>query len=277
MTYKSTVMPVISYLVPLWKPVISKTWIVKLPVAQNEALRTIMGCHAAASMDHLHQECKLQPVDNHLDLLTTQFLANAVQPHHPSHEIVTAPPAPRPNMKPSLQTCYGASLTPYFNDDGVVAPTNYKKVLSALHMSVTKKSIEIIKPNRVLGTRPPEFSPQEKLLPRLHRTTLNQVRSGFCKNLKSYQKFIRATDDDRCPECNLLVPQSSEHLFYSPANTMVLTPRNRWKRSRDAVEFLSSAPSFDNLAALAPLFPPPLPEPPPADADHARGGANSSG
>jgi hypothetical protein len=189
MAYKATVMPVTSYLVRLLKPVISKIWIAKIQVAQNNALDTIMGCHAAASMDHLHQECKLQPVDNHLDLLAAQFLADAMQPHYPSHEIVTAPPATRPNMKPLLQTLYGASLTSYLNNYDVVAPVCYKKVLSALHMSATQKSTASLKPNRVLGTRPPEVSPKEKQFPCLHRTALNRVRLGFCKNLKSYQKF----------------------------------------------------------------------------------------
>jgi hypothetical protein len=162
MTYKATIMPVISYLALLWKPVISKTWIDKIQVAQNNALHTVNGCHAAASMDHLHQECKLQPVDNHLDLLATQFLENAMQPHHPSHEIVIAPPAPRPNMKPSLQTRFSSSLTPFLNDDGVVAPVSYKKVLSALRTSATQKSIASLKHNRDLGTRPPAVSSQEK-------------------------------------------------------------------------------------------------------------------
>jgi hypothetical protein len=82
MTYRATVEPVIGYLNPIFKPIISKTWIAKLQFAQNKALRHVTGCHAVTSMDHLHQECKLMPVDQHLDLLATRVLANALQPHH---------------------------------------------------------------------------------------------------------------------------------------------------------------------------------------------------
>jgi hypothetical protein len=73
MTYRPTVEAVIGYLNPIIKPIVSKTWIAKLQAAQNQALRHVTGCHAATSMDHLHQECKLMPVDQHLDSLATQF------------------------------------------------------------------------------------------------------------------------------------------------------------------------------------------------------------
>jgi hypothetical protein len=96
-------------------------------------------------MAHLHQEAKIMPISEHLDLLSTQFLANALQPHHPSHSLVTVPPAPRAHLKPSQQTKYGAAVAPYLND-GVVFPTSYKNVLSALHTSATQSAI-----NRLAG------------------------------------------------------------------------------------------------------------------------------
>jgi hypothetical protein len=225
--------------------------------AQNNAFRTVTGCHAAASHDHLHQECKLIPVREHLELLSTQFLANAMQPHHPSHAIVTASPAPRPNIKPSLQTKYGAALTPYLSD-GVIFPSNYKKVLSALHTSATKAAIESLQPNRVLGTRPPEISPDEEKLPRTVRTTLTQLRSGWFKDLKTYKHYIGNATDNLCPDCQRL-PQSTFHLLTFPANPTVFTPWDLWKLPRETAEFLSSTQSFAHLPLLDLALPPPTP------------------
>jgi hypothetical protein len=168
-------------------------------------------------------------------------------------------------MKPSLQTLYGASLTPYLNSAGVVNPSNYMKVLSALHTSATHSSISSLKPKKALGTRPPEVNPQDSQLPRIHRTNLRQLRSSYCKHLRSYQNFIGASDDDRCPDCHLL-PHSSNQIFMCPSNPTDLTARDLWKRPRESAEFLRSTSSFSHLPIVTPSLPRPPPEPPPAGA-----------
>jgi hypothetical protein len=118
---RATVEPVIGYCGSLWKPIISESWLSKFQAAQNNALRTVSGCHSASSMDYLHQEYKILPVGKHLDLLSSQFLASALRRSHPSHELVTAPS--RPHMKSSLQTKYGPALAPYLHE-GVVTEAN---------------------------------------------------------------------------------------------------------------------------------------------------------
>jgi hypothetical protein len=170
--YGAMVEPIINYGFLLHAPIaiISDTWWAELQIAQNNALRLLTGCHAAASLDHLHQECKILPVRKHIDMLAKQFLANAMQPHHPLHAIVTASPTARPNMKPSLQTKYGQSLTPYLRD-GVVKHASYKKVLSAIHTADTGAAMDHYAPNKVLGTKPPRVSKQDSTFTRQHRTT----------------------------------------------------------------------------------------------------------
>jgi hypothetical protein len=80
------------------------------------------------------------PVKPHLELQAMQFLENAMQTSHPSHQIVTEPPAARPHLKPTLQTKYRAALTPYLSD-GVIKEISYKGVLKALHTSATESVI----------------------------------------------------------------------------------------------------------------------------------------
>jgi hypothetical protein len=86
------------------------------------------------------------PVGQHLDLLVTQFLASALRRSHLSHGIVTAPPAARPHMKPSLRTTYSPALEPYLHE-GVITEINYKPTLTALHTTATKAAIQSLQPN----------------------------------------------------------------------------------------------------------------------------------
>jgi hypothetical protein len=64
LTYRATVEPVINQCVPLWKPIVSETWLSKIQAAQNNILRQMLGCHAATSMAHLHQEAKIMTIRN---------------------------------------------------------------------------------------------------------------------------------------------------------------------------------------------------------------------
>jgi hypothetical protein len=82
LTYKALIAPVLGYAAPVWLPARS---LLKHPVAplqsvQNAALRAVKRCHAAALEQHLHNECEMLRVYDHL----CQFLANTKQPNHPS-------------------------------------------------------------------------------------------------------------------------------------------------------------------------------------------------
>ena len=57
---------------------------------------------AITSTDHLHEVTKILPVQDHLSLITTQYLTRALQPNNPSHNVVTSPSCSR-NMIHTLQ------------------------------------------------------------------------------------------------------------------------------------------------------------------------------
>ena len=194
-------------------------------------------------------------------MLCSQFLANALRPLHPSHEVVMHPlPWPR-NQKDSLKSKFVEAVSPYLVD-GIVPQANYKKVLSDIHTSAVKASIDAIGPNRVLGSIPLAIAKSESCLPRIHRTTLAQLRSGHCKYLKTYQKLIRKSPDDQCPDCQN-GPHTTAHLFQCPASPTDLQIRDLWRHPCKAISFLASLPSFRDLPPLVPPLPPPPPEPPP--------------
>ena len=56
LTYKSLIRSLINYGCPLWYPNVSETFIKKLQVIQNSALRTVTGCHMKSPIEHLHTE-----------------------------------------------------------------------------------------------------------------------------------------------------------------------------------------------------------------------------
>ena len=208
-----------------------------------------------SNIDHLHTETQVLPVKDHLSLLSTQFLAKALQPNHPSHPIVTSPSGPR-NKKATLQSRFLCNLTPYL-EGGVLQPDRYKSTIAQLHTTAVATSISNRSPNRVLQSRPPPISEEEVTLPRIHRTTLAQLRSGFCSSLKDFQVAIRSTTNPLCPSCRRY-PQTVSHLFSCTEHPTDLTTADLWHRPLQTSEFLQRLPFF-NLPQISR----PPPEPPP--------------
>jgi hypothetical protein len=157
-------------------------------------------------------------------------------------------------MKPTFQYSHGNRISMHLRD-GVLPAMNYK-VLKTLHTETVKAVRNRRKPNRVLSTPPPEIHPSESELPRRHRTVLSQLRSDWCKDLKSYQKLIRKAPDDLCPECGM-APQFTQHLFSCPSTPTLLSKSDLWERHREAVYFVSSLAFFSYLPPLAPPSPGP--------------------
>ena len=208
-----------------------------------------------ASIDHLHSEAKILPIADHLSLLSTQFLASALRPHHPYHQIVTAPPGPR-QMKPTLQSKFLPTVAHHLQDN-IIHPEEYEEVIKDLHTSAVQRALSAQGPNRVLGTSPPPISNTELALPRHYRTTLSQLRSGHCTLLRSYQARVGRAPDPMCPACHS-EEQTTAHLFNCEETVTTLQPRDLWNRPCAVAEFLAGLPFLE----LPPL-PRPPPEPPP--------------
>jgi hypothetical protein len=210
----------------VWFPARSK---IKEPVKylqsiQNSALRSITGNHAAASVQHLHEECKILPVEEHLQMQCTKFLVNMMRSLHPSHSITNRPPGARLDMKPTLQQCFGQEAAIYAHDR-VILESNCKKAIKSIHTNAVTSYPNKRAPNRVLSITPPEVHPDEALLPPAYRTTMTRLRSDFCRDLQSYRKFIRAAADDICPGC-LSFPHTTAHIFSCPSTPTALKPIN---------------------------------------------------
>jgi hypothetical protein len=133
-----------------------------------------------------------------------------------------------------------------------------KSIESEIHTSTVRASIAAAGINLVLGYKAPEIHSSEESLPCIFCITLAQLRSGKCCNLKSYQHFINAADNDVCPDCRS-APYSTNHLFNCHAFQTSLTVINLWQKPMKAAEFLLQIPSFNHLPPLCPVLPPPHP------------------
>jgi hypothetical protein len=110
-------------------------------------------------------------VKEHLELLSSQFLADAMQPSHPSHTVVTALPGPR-RMKETLHSKCINHVQPFLTN-GVMLELNLKKAINSLHTSAVAKAVCDVGPNRVLGLYSPNVNPEEETLTRVHRCALH--------------------------------------------------------------------------------------------------------
>ena len=95
-------------------------------------------------------------------------------------------------------------------------------------------------PNRVLGRNPPEIDSRENYLPRITRSTLAQLRSGFCSRLNSYQFKIGRSDSDLCPECGT-TSHTSNHLFACPSHPTDLVVEDLWTNTWAIADFVFSS------------------------------------
>ena len=173
--------PVLAALI--WFPNTSPSLIQKLQAIQNSALRIATGCVAMTSIDHMQEETKMLPVQDHLSLISSQYLARTLQPNNPSHSVVTSPSGIR-NMKQTLQSRFLHCVAPYLSS-GILNLTNYRTAMKSLHTKAVTDSKSVLSHNRILQTASPQITPEEASLPRPYITTLSQLRASFCSSLHS--------------------------------------------------------------------------------------------
>ena len=230
MTYKALGRSIANYAAPVWSINASETNIGKIQRAQNEALRIITGSHKMSSIDHIHSETKMLQVEDHLNLLSAQYLVQFLDTENVCHHITKMDLPPR-EMKETIFTRHYQTVLP-------LLANNRKDTLQALHTSFVNTAIGNMKDNRVLNSRPPSINDEETILQRRQRTTQSQLRSGHCKLLNSYKNRLKLSDSSRCPDCGM-DPQDVPHLFDCVAHPNDLSPVNLWDKPIETIRELS--------------------------------------
>ena len=184
-----------------------------------------------SSIDHLHTETEMLKVKEHSVLLSAQYLARCLEPRNVCHPITTRA-TPERQMKETLYTRHRNTV------ETMMVKHDRKATLQAFHTATVVKAVQCHERNVMLNGRPPPISNSEKELTRKERSTLAQLRSGYCRLLGSYKSRIKKdTSLDVCADCGT-TPHDVKHLFVFPAQTTSLIPSDLWRRPTDAVREL---------------------------------------
>ena len=147
--------------------------------------------------------------------------------------VITTRAIPEGQMKETLYTRHRNTVEP------MMVENDRKATLQALHTAAVVKAVQCHERNVVLDGRPPPISNSEKELTRKERSTLAQLRSGYCILLGSYKSRIkRDANLDVSADCGS-TPHDVKHLFVCPAHPTTLIPSDLWSRPTDAVRELS--------------------------------------
>ena len=230
MTYKALRRSIANCAAPVWSIGTGESDIGKIPRAQNEALRITTGSHGMSSVDHMRSNTGMLQVEDHLNLLSAQYLVQCLETENVCHYITKLDLPPR-EMKETIFTRHYQTVLP-------LLANNRKDTLQELHTSYINTAIGNMKDNRVLNNRTPSIKDEETILPRRQRTTLSQLRSGHCKLLNSYKKRLKQSDSSSCPDCGM-DPQDVPHLFDCMAHTNDLSHGNLWDKPIETIRELS--------------------------------------
>ena len=113
-----------------------------------------------SSIDHLHSETKMIQVEDHMHLLSEQYLVQYLDTENVCHHITKMDRPPREMMETIFNRHYQTVLP-------LLANRKY-----TLHNSFVNTAIDNMKDNRVLTNQPPPINDEETLLSRRQRTTL---------------------------------------------------------------------------------------------------------
>ena len=141
LTFKALGRSIANYAEPVWSTNASDTSLGKIQHTQNEALRIITGSHKMSSIDHLHSETRMLLVEDHLSLLSAQYLVHCLDTDNVCHHI-TMLDHPPSEMKETLL---------FTRHNQTVLANTQKASLQAVHTSFVNTAIDNMTDNRVLN------------------------------------------------------------------------------------------------------------------------------
>ena len=111
-----------------------------------------------------------------------------------------------------------------------------KEARKVIHSRTVDRAIASRSQNRVLGGVTPEVDEEEESLPRGARTTLAQLRSGYCSSLNDFRHRIDLAPSPLCPCCRR-EEYTVRHLFQCDSHPTTLTLVDLWRRPETALRF----------------------------------------
>ena len=142
----------IEYCSTSWAARLADAHYESLQRTQNTALRIATGCTSKTSIDHLHDETKLLKIRYNMDLEGTQIYDRITNDNtNPLDHTLHIPQTPR-DIKALSSKHYKDML------NTIPTPSNNTSRSTHIHNILAKRSINSLKPNTILVTRPPDVN-----------------------------------------------------------------------------------------------------------------------
>ena len=229
-TYKTVVQSKIEYANTIWSSTASKTNLNKLQIIQNSALRIATGCTKDTSIQHLHQESEILPLEAHLKLHANQLQLKSQNEFHPLHSLSVNTPQIINNISKKKKKRFTV-----FNDNKNYQASksssedSIKTKMQIAHTEAVQDYLDQLDDNQILGHVAPKVNKEEVNLSRKTRRTLAQLRTGKSPFLYNYKHKIDKNNypSSLCPLC-----KNSEHdiahLFQCSKLPTTLGPIDLW-------------------------------------------------
>ena len=203
--YKQFIRPILTYAHPAWHTDLAQTHSNTLQRTQNMALRIATGCTKSTPIDHLHEETRVLPLAQHMNMTGVQFFAGTANPEHPCHRL-QAPLQTRRSLHNTPASHYNTLLS------NIPPKPDNISTRKHVHTTFTEQALTRYKHNSLLGSHPPPVAEEESSLPRVDRVHLSRLRCGHHPALLSYQHRIGLSPTDTCPRC-LGAPDTVMHVM----------------------------------------------------------------
>ena len=204
-TYKQFIRPVLTYAHPAWHSDLAKTHMRKLQTTQNTALRVATGCTRSTPTPHLHDEARVLPLGDHMDMRGTHIYTSTSDMDHPLHYMQN----PRPTDR-HLHLTPAEHYHALYNTLPPIPPNTSHR--THIHTHFTDRALRNAEPNHLLGARPPRVDDSEQTLPRVDRVHLARLRCGHHPSIPAYAHRIGRALTDQCTWC-LNARGTLEHVF----------------------------------------------------------------
>jgi hypothetical protein len=237
-TYKTITRPILEYASTIWSPIASHTNINKLQIIQNNALRIATGCTRDTNIQHLHDECSILPLTQHMQIHASQLLQKSQHPDHPLHPLTLLPHPPR-TKKPTIfhNNAYTINIP---TDNTNITHDTIKQNMRIIHTRAVQTHLNNRQHNKLINCTAPPIHSSEQGLCRAVRRTLAQLRTDKSPILHAYLHKI-SPDTHPSPLCPLCTQQehTTTHLFNCTHVPSCLSPLDLWTNPVGVVGLLS--------------------------------------
>ena len=192
--YKQIIRTNLEYSCTIWGPTISNSRMKKLQILQNNCLRIATGCLAKTNINHLHNETKILPLQEHITLHCSNFYVKIHNTDHPLNYLLKQENDAR-NIRKSICNTNKLIVPPELPEY-----TEEKDKYKYIHTYTVSQYLNNNK-NIILKEPFPAIAKEELSLSRELRKRLSRLRGNKIKLFETRKSMRKNYKPEICPFC----------------------------------------------------------------------------